>query len=105
LLNKILFGADVNDGPWYKGKKSLKKIILIISKSLIIIMRHSLQFFSDPYYSCISAIIFATANLEEPYNKDNTFLSLILLRREDKSKRFWWYGLLRKSKIMSISAI
>jgi len=101
LLNKILFGAGCE--RWHldiKGEKIIKKDY----SHNIKISNHNnapihCNIFSDPYYSCISAIIFATANLEEPYNKDNTFLFInpfadVKTKAKDFDDMVYW----RKSK-------
>ena len=76
LLNKILLG--VGHDVLYIDRKTNKFIKTEYAHNNFIINHNGSEIdcniFVNPNYSCMSAILFTTANLEEHYTPDNTFL-------------------------------
>ena len=76
MLNKILFGVghdilyfDVQTNKFLEAKYSYNKTISNHNGSSI-----DCNIFANPDYSCVSAILFTCATLEEHYTPNNTFL-------------------------------
>lgn len=76
MLNKILFG--VGHDVLYIDRKTNKYVKMDYSHNIFISNHNGSKIdcniFVHQDYSCISAILFTTANLDEHYTRDNTFL-------------------------------